>query len=178
MGHAVRLFAGPKLALRPFLEALPGACAYALTPLAPAYVLPVDDDILDALHARNGTGEWLDAPSHPKAAPPRLTTTDVDFAQRASAGTALAYLETEYFGGTGWQSAAVWIDGRTAMRAALAHSSENRAAKLLPINGALKLLGVTAHYTSPIDDAFSAFGLARYRDVEAIRERGLPVQWS
>lgn len=175
MSHSVRLFAGPRLALRPFLEAVPNTRIYALTREAPAFVLPVEDNVLDRLHARNGTGEWLDSPTHPDTAPPRLTTTDLAFAAHASVGSALAYLETEYFGGQGWQSAAVWIDGQLAMRPALAHSGERRAPKLLPINGALRMLGVEANYAHPADDEFSRFGLPDFRDHDAIASKGLPV---
>ncbi|MDZ4840567.1 MAG: hypothetical protein SH859_00255 [Hyphomicrobium aestuarii] len=175
MSHSVRLFAGPKRALRPFVETVPGTLIFALTADAPAYVITVDDRLLDALHACNGTGEWLDAPAHPDAAPPQLTTTDLTFAALASTGTALAYLETAYFGGIGHQTAAVWIDGKLAMRPAIAHTSEARPSKLLPINGALRLIGVAATYATPADDEFAAFGLQLYRNHEAVAARALPV---
>jgi hypothetical protein len=175
MSHSVRLFAGPKRALRPFAEAVPGTRIFALTANAPAFVITVDDPLLDALHACNGTGEWLDGPAHPDGAPPQLTTTDLTFAALASTGTALAYLETAYFGGIGHQTAAVWIDGKLAMRPALAHSSEPRPSKLLPINGALRLIGVVATYATPADDEFTAFGLSQYRRHEAIHARAMMI---
>jgi hypothetical protein len=177
MGHTLRLFAGPKAALRPYREAIASLRIFALTPAAPLFVLPLSDDLLDGLHRRYGTGEWLEHPAHPIAAPPRLTSTDLTFAAHASTGSALAYLETEYFGGVGQQAAAVWIDGRLAMRPALAHSSEGRPPKLLPINGALRMLGVTARYATPDDDEFTAFGLSHYRDHDAIAAKGLAVGW-
>jgi hypothetical protein len=175
MGHALRLFAGPKAALRPFRDVVPITRAYALTPAAPLYVIPVDDTLLDALHAAYGTGEWLEHPSHPEAAPPRLTSTDMVFAARASTGTGLAYLETEYFGGVGWQAAAVWIDGKLAMRPALTHSSDGRAPPLRPINGALRMLGIVVPRGSVAEDEFAALGLPLYRNHDAILSSGFAV---
>lgn len=176
MPHAITLFAGSRAALRPFVELVPGTTIYALTPAATVFVLPVGEALLDALHDRNGTGEWLDEPTHPLGAPPRLTTRDVAFAAQASRDTALAYLETCYQGGNGWQSAAVWIDGGMAMRPALAHTSEHRPAKLLPINGALRLLGITARYAAPDDDEFTVFGLADYRSNARILAHAQPAK--
>ncbi len=175
MSHAVCLFAGPKLALRPYLGLLDGQRLYALTARASAYVLPVDDRLLDALHARHGTGEWLTQPSYRDGGAPRLTTTDLAFAAQASIRSALVYIETDYFGAMGWQAAAAWIDGAIAMRPALAHTSEARAVKLLPVNGALRLIGINAAHTTPGDDEFTAFGLATYRSNQAICERAIPV---
>ncbi|MBX9926874.1 MAG: hypothetical protein K2Y05_10990 [Hyphomicrobiaceae bacterium] len=175
MSHDVRLLAGPKLALRPYQDAVANLRIYALLPRAAAYVLPLDDDVLDALHARNGTGEWLSEPTHAEASPPNLTTTDIAFAAKASTRSALVYLETNYFGRTGWQAAAAWIDGEIAMRPALAHTREARATKLLPINGALRLVGIVAQYTTTADDEFTAFGLTHYRSNAAIHERAIPA---
>ena len=143
--------------------------------LAPPLARDGASALLILLHGRYGTGEWLEQPTHPDAAPPCLTSTDLAFAATASVGTGLAYLETNYFGGAGWQSAAVWIDGRLAMRPALVHASEARPPKLWPINGALRLLGVSASYARLADDEFTAFGLPAFRDHSAIHARGLAV---
>jgi len=61
------------------------------------------------------------------------------------------------------------------MRPALAHSSEARPSKLLPINGALRLIGVVAKYATPADDEFAAFGLSQYRSNDVITARALAV---
>jgi hypothetical protein len=76
----------------------------------------------------------------------------------------LAYIETNYFGGTGSQAAAVFVGGEVVMRASLP-VSRNPARRDDPINTALRALGVEAALG---EDEFDAIGLARFRDLESL----------
>ncbi len=173
MGHHVNLLVGPKAALRRYIEAAHGARMFALTPSAPLFVLPLTDAVHEALHALNGTGEWLDSVAG--GAGLRLTSTDMDFAAAASRHTALAWLTTGYSGGQGEQAACVWIDGEVVLKPALLRLADGRPASLRPINTALRLLGVKAGAPAASDDEFDAFGLPLYRSNDAILERAIPV---
>lgn len=66
----------------------------------------------------------------------------------------LAYVEAEYFGGTGEQSSAVWKGGECVGLFAFEPSA---------INLALQLIGVNR---DGMVDEFDALGLGRYRDTE------------
>ena len=167
MGHNVRLFAGPLDAMRRYLDVLPGVSVYALTPGAEHLVLPLTDDIHDRLHSVHGTGEWL-------AEGPRLSSGDLAFALEASRGTALAYLETGYFGGAGEQSAMLWVGGGEILRPTRmsAEEARTRPAVFWPINVALKGLGVQA---APGLDEFTTFGLGGFRSAGDILERAVPI---
>ena len=170
MGHAVRLFIGPRAALRPFVALVPAARVFALTPSAPLFVLPWDDEIVDAFHLAYGTGEWLDIDGTRGL---HLTTSDLTFASRASSQTALAWIETGYHGGAGEQVAAAWIDGGLQMKPNLLREGARRPQSLRPINMALRMLGVLVK--APARDEFEAFDLDGYRSNEAILARATPV---
>ncbi len=64
----------------------------------------------------------------------------------------VAYVETEYFGGNGVQSAAVWERGAIAFGP--------KQADVGPINEALRLLGVER---TNAKDEFDTVGLGRHR---------------
>jgi len=81
----------------------------------------------------------------------------VEFVAKELSGKgAVAYVETEYFGGTGAQAAIVWRDGHVALSA--------KSADIGPINSALALLGAdrSAHH-----DEFDALGLGQHRSNSA-----------
>ncbi len=167
MGHHLRLFVGARQALSPYLAIATHARIFSLRPMASIYVLPLDDDLHDHLHESYGTGEWLDDGL-------QLSSGDIAFAARASAGTALAYIETEYFGGMGSQAAVLWEHGALRLGPAVmtAYEARKRPQKLWPINAALRALGIEATDT---DDEFQSFGLANFRSNDAIRERAHDV---
>ncbi len=77
---------------------------------------------------------------------------------------AFAYVETEYFGGTGGQGAVVFSPRRVPVRFTDEHQPN-------PINSALKSLGVKAH---PGDDEFDTLGLGRFR---TLKNLGLTYDW-
>lgn len=170
MGHHVRLFIGPRAALRPFVALVPAARVFALTPSASLFVLPWDDEIVDAFHLAYGTGEWLDIDGTRGL---HLTTADMTFASRASSRTALAWIETEYHGGTGEQVAAAWIDGGLQMKPNLQREGERRPQSLWPINMALRMLGVVVK--APARDEFESFDLDGYRSNDDILAKATPV---
>jgi hypothetical protein len=64
----------------------------------------------------------------------------------------IAYIETEYFGGVGWQGAAVYSGGETVMVPGWRESG--------PIDRALRLIGVKCLL---LRDRFQALGLEAYR---------------
>jgi hypothetical protein len=66
----------------------------------------------------------------------------------------VAYVEAEYFGGTGGQSAAVWEDGRLVFGPINDESA---------INQALRVLGVAQ---KDAFDEFEALELGKYRDTD------------
>lgn len=74
----------------------------------------------------------------------------------ASVDGPLMYFETEYFGGTGAQGAAVFEDGRLVFGPA--------SADFGPINAALALMGVQV--VAPAHDQFESVGLHRHRHTE------------
>jgi hypothetical protein len=139
---------------------------FALTPGAALWVLPLEDEVHDALHAAFGTGEWLRSGA-------QLTSTDLLTIARLSQGSAVAYIETSYSGPKGTQSAALWRDGVVAMQPVTLDASVSRPPQFWPVNAALRSLGVIAR---PPDDEFTVFGLMRYRSHAMIAATGAEVQ--
>lgn len=169
MSHNIRLFVGRARVLDAIAALNPLAQMFALTPAAEILALPLDDDLHDALHRVYGTGEW-------RREPPLLSTGDMTFAAGVSVAGPLAFIETRYFGGGGYQAAVLWQDGATIfgphmMKAA---DQERRAASLWPVNAALRSMGIVA---GEGHDEFHAFGLGFYRsneDVWAMAARHRP----
>lgn len=169
MGHSLRLFAGPLTALRFFEQASLHARIYGLSAAATLFVVPLDDDLQDDLHTISGTGDWLETG-------PRISTGDMAFAARASQGSAVAYLETEYFGGVGEQSAILWKGGELVLGPlTMDRSKSSRPRSLWPINAALRGLGVDAGGSRGLDE-FEAFGLMDYRSHEHIADRAFRLR--
>ena len=73
----------------------------------------------------------------------------------------VVYIETDYFGGTGSQAAAGFVDGEMVLAAHDAITSDPQRGEG-PINKALRLVGVSA---SGGRDAFDTLGLGRFRHV-------------
>ena len=85
------------------------------------------------------------------------------FARALSADGAVAYLETEYFGGVGEQAAAVWRNGELVLSPSQADH---------PVNAALRSLGVARGVR---DDEFDVVGLGLHRHTADWAERAIPV---
>lgn len=167
MEHKISVFVGPWRALAGLTAGITDPPIVMLDASPDRFILAADDDLLDALHRINGTGEWLDHGA-------RLSSTDLAAAARASKGCALAYLETNYVGHAGSQSAAVWHDGDASLKPATMAADElhRRAPQFWPVNAALRSIGVVA---APGEDEFTTFGLAAYHTNDAILAAGRKV---
>lgn len=150
--HAVRIFVAPLMVLARFRDLAPMARIYALTSGSDLLVLPFDEAVQDALHRVNGTGDW------PPEASCALSTTDMAFAAETSRRGPLAYLETDYHGPSGRQTAALWMTGQSVMPPTTIDvaTALSRPPTFWPINAALRSLGVEATATA---DEFTTFGL-------------------
>ena len=79
----------------------------------------------------------------------------------ASSDTMICYIETEYYGGSGKQSAMAWENGK------IVYGPEN--SDYGPINEVLKLMGAI---TNPnLMDEFTSVGLSRFRDYDGFLDR-------
>jgi hypothetical protein len=163
--HSVRLLVGPLQPLRAVQDIAPMARIFALTPGTALWVLPLEDDVHDALHAASGTGEWLRSGA-------QLTSTDLLAIARLSQGSAVAYIETSYTGPKGTQSAVLWRDGVVAMPPVTLDASVSRPPQFWPVNAALRSLGVIA---LPTADEFTVFGLMGYRSNAMVAASGVEV---
>lgn len=160
MGHCIRIFAGSPEVLGAYCRVLPLAQLFALTSQATVLVLPLDDDLHDALHHVYPAGTWDEEAV-------RLSSGDMAFAAAASAAGPLAYLETNYFGGMGFQSAALWNGGRLVIRPSKLNVALDGpvAWSERPINRVLAAMGVVRVEAR---DEFDSFGLGFYRSNESI----------
>lgn len=142
MSHGVRLIIGRPADVAAFAARWPQTQSAPL--LGEWSAAPLTDELYDALAA------WRPDAAAPEAfdmAPPGLAEA---LAESTASGGALAYAETEYFGGTGDQSGGAWSGGRL-VRAERGHGS---------INLALHAIGVT---DADGMDAFDTIGLGRRR---------------
>jgi hypothetical protein len=169
MAHCLRLFAGHPRGLLRYRALVPALRLFYLTPGAELAVIPIDDDGQDALHRAYGTGEWLDTLGM------QLTSSDAAFAADASRSSAIAYLQTDYAGGTGAQAAALWIGGDWALRplSLAADVAGNRPRATWPINAALRGLGVKSVAGR---DEFDCFGLGAFPSFAAIIQHALSIR--
>jgi hypothetical protein len=80
-----------------------------------------------------------------------------------SAGGPITYVEADYFGGTGTQSAQVWDRGQVVLGPLQLAEGKPTPAEGSPISRALRRLGVVKgeHF-----DEFDAVGLGRHRETE------------
>ena len=149
MGHNVQLIIGRGVAVQAFLRQWPGARAVELRDGWQA--IPVEEPVFAVIEAK--------APGAVR--PPELDVSplglDQALAGATEAGGGLAYVETEYFGGTGGQSAMAFVDGREAMAPQRARGGGGA------INQALRAIGVTR---SAASDEFDTIGLGERRSME------------
>src|SRR4051812_47099825 len=115
-----------------------------VAPLGSGFALiPITDKLLDEVGASGESGQFY-----------KLTPAIADWLHAISASAPAAYVEADFFGGVGGQSATVCAHGDQL----LAPIHETRA-----INIALRLLGIsrgTSH------DEFEALGLPRHRHTD------------
>jgi hypothetical protein len=172
MGHRIRAFVGHAIAFAAFRPIKTDVRLYSLSGATNLLVLALDDELHDALHRANGTGDWLEG------AGPLLSSSDCQFAARASERAPLAYIETDYLGGEGMQHAVLWQNGLLAIGPLTLNvqTGAQRATSLWPINVVLRALGIAA---TMHEDEFTRLGLGAFRDTEAIRSsapsRTIPI---
>lgn len=144
MSHSVRLVIGRPGDVARFVGVWPQTHAVDLE--AGWAAAPVTDELYDAIAAN---ARSPDANPAFDLAPPGL---DEAMAAITNGGGGLAYVETEYFGGSGDQSGGAWIGGESRC-AERGHGS---------INTALHAIGVT---DAAGKDAFDTLGLGRRRSM-------------
>jgi hypothetical protein len=100
----------------------------------------------------------------------RLTARLSAWAEEQSCIFPLVYIETDYFGGDGWQAAMAWVGGR-AIFGPVRTSDEWEGGKFVPtpllegaINQAVRHLGVKR---GAARDEFDALGLGQHRSNES-----------
>ena len=148
MGHTVQTFIAKAEVLR---DAARGVAAANVIPLGQGLALILNtDEIYDEV-GKGGGGDAL-----PYQEFYRLSSGLAGLGTEWSSRGPVAYIETDYWGGEGEQSAVLWERGVVVY-------GPSRAT-LGPINDVLRRMGVERgdHH-----DEFDAVGLGRYRDNEA-----------
>ncbi len=154
MGHVIATFVAKRRAAAALSRALGNAPVFKLN--HPELLLvPVNDDAFDTVIIAKGesppagTEFW------------RLTEALMEIAAEVSADYGpVAYAETDYFGGSGVQSAAAWIQGKLAMPPTTHPAG--------PINAALHTIGLER--ANGLDE-FDTLGLAQVRRMDAFEDR-------
>ena len=161
MSHELELFVGTRATLERLQTRWPDAQPYRPTPQAKFAVLP----IMDWQAYEHAQAEGLRVPEG-WAEPTDLTPAELEDLAAFSVGAALAYVQTNYFGGRGWQGAILWRDGTCVYGPEVmwADDEGGRPSAEWPINRALRGLGVQSW---PGRDEFATLGLGyrSYRDL-------------
>lgn len=153
MTHVIATFIAKRRAATALSRAMGNAPVYKLN--HPELLLvPVGDDAYDALLDREGAN----IPAGPEFW--RLTEAMMELARECSVHGPIAYAETDYFGGTGVQSAAAWIQGKLAMPPTTHPAG--------PINAALHTIGLER--ANGLDE-FDTLGLGQVRRMDAFEDR-------
>ncbi len=155
MGHSVQLIIGKGEAVSAFLRQWP--VARALDLYEGWQAIPVDEPLHNAVEAAHPGAE---RPSGFDVSPFGL---DRALAAATEAGGGLAYVETEYFGGTGEQSAMAYVDGREVMAPQRSRGGGG------PINQSLRAIGATR---SEANDEFDTVGLGLHRSMDDYSPEG------
>lgn len=154
MGHNIWAVIGPPEIIARIVDA---AGCPAPTPLPFGLVIaPLGEQQIDRLTA-------LDPGNHTDGFTYLSERLQLALAGATKDGAA-AYVETNYFGGTGSQAAAVFSEGKMILEGSVPVSRQPPQHDD-PINTALRALGVEA---APGQDEFDTLGLRRFRDLEAL----------
>ena len=158
MGHSVQLVIGKDPAIGRFLKAWPGSRA---VPLKTGWLaIPIDDVLYEPIQKATPGAvrpEGLDV------SPPGL---EAALIAATKEGGGLAYVETDYFGGSGAQSAEAFVDGEEAAEARRSRGAGG------PINSALRAIGVAK---ADGMDEFDTIGLGERRSMSDYEPEG-PVR--
>ena len=154
MTHIIRAIIGPLEVIQDVIHAAGSPPATELT--CGMTIIPLGEAQVDKLTG-GGPGELVGGFAD--------LTVGLERALSALAtGGAFAFIETEYFGGSGSQAAVVFNPSTAPVRFTEARQPN-------PINSALKSLGVTALQGA---DEFDTLGLGRFRNLES---SGLKNDW-
>src|ERR1700722_1644902 len=108
MAHAVNAIIVGIALKEAILGEIPGARAITLK--KGFCLVPITDELFEVLASRSPDMKEISSESFRKFSGPLERVLE-----SASLRGPVAYIETEYFGGTGTQAAAVWLDGRLLM---------------------------------------------------------------
>lgn len=158
MGHSVHLIIGQPASIATFQHVWPVARVVELR--GGWQAIPVDDPLHQAIEAQYPGAQ---RPSGLDVSPLGLGEA---LADATRGGGHLAYVETEYFGGTGGQAAMAYVDGRQAM------SPQSSRGGGGPINQALRRIGVER---TDAADEFDTIGLGERRSMADYEPEG-PVR--
>jgi hypothetical protein len=143
------------------------AAGLALVPVTAeiaAAVTPAMICAVPALSFPPATGQSSAAlTTGPESGFARLTPALLALVEAVSAGGPVAYLETDYTGRDGAQTAAVWRDGVLVLGPLILGRSEVYVPREAPISQALRMLGVRGDTRN---DEFVVAGLGQYRRTE------------
>lgn len=154
MGHSINAVVGPAETVAKIVEA--ASCPSATELQFGLAIAPLGHAQIDRLTGQ----EPSEIAEGFKYLSPALERGLVD----AAGGGGFVYIETEYFGGTGSQAAAIFSDLQYATR--LVETEVDAPAQPeSPINYALRSLGVRA---APGQDEFDTLGFQRFRSLEAL----------
>ena len=147
MGHYIQAIVGSKHVLDSIQQRFGMSRVVELS--QGLFLLPVIEELYDALPSTRDALTW-EGEFHFRF----LDSKVVALLKEASKESAVAYVETEYFGGDGDQGAIVARDGTIVFGPAAGDGS---------INAALRLIGATKEAAY---DEFDAIGLSRFRNNE------------
>jgi hypothetical protein len=145
MGHAIEALIIPDTVAGLVPEMLPHTRAVSLG--HGLRIVPITAETFDALRERFPS---LEDPPDPEFW--KLSGPIAYVAEELSQHGAIAYIETDYFGGTGLQAATVWESRSVRM--------PPTRAKRGPINAALRVMGVRGRF---MRDEFEIVGLGMHR---------------
>ncbi len=146
MAHSIQAFIAPRIAF----DRLGLGCPAALVELPQGLaLLAITEELRSGIHDSVGGGK----PRHRYVDLRSWDDADFAFLKRLAKDHAAAYVETDYFGGMGEQSAVVARDGGIVFGP--------RHAEHGPINAALRILGVRKERDL---DEYDTLGLGLYRD--------------
>lgn len=158
MGHSVQLVIGKAPAIDRFLKAWPAARA---VPLKDGWMaIPMEDALYELIHA---AAPGMERPEGLDVSPPGL---EAALIAATKEGGGLAFVETDYFGGSGAQSAEAFVDGDEAVEARRSRGAGG------PINSALRAIGVVK---ADGMDEFDTIGLGERRSMSDYEPEG-PVR--
>lgn len=154
MSHRISLIVGPLESVRRLCGSEPGCRLFSPPIGAPFAVAPV------SIGDQDNVPGWIGAALDGRAL--ALPAADMARAEAASVGGALAYVETAYAAGLGYQAAALWMNGALVFGPEIAWIGEIG----WPVSRALDGIGMKVAG----GDAYAAFGLGEVRSSADIVE--------